>query len=465
LSPTSHRRHNDGDEEDEEDDEVLGANSHFKVAQSIAAGLRASKDINVVATCTFYDDDDQPVGSKSGNVSPAGDRIDMDLPWNKFTGNLTGLWYGPPGGDSDNDYYILSHNATTGELTVWWDTEETPAGSWTFGLGQFYPNMTVDMKFNSFELIGVAGANYSMIDHGNWGQPWNKRPNQFFPSPIDTVHVIFMNHLDVGYASYINNIDNSYFHQFYPLAIKVANDMRALGGTDRLIYTTHTWLLSFFYDCPCVDTNSPNCDALTLLNPRAPPLQCPTQEELDNLTAAIGRGDVVWHGEPFNFEVENMAPPLFEASLRQVRAFDRKFYGDTMNTTAMSVRDVIYVTRSLIPLLNKYGMNGLTIGSNGANVPPAVPKLHVWRDPNTGLDIMVAYHPYGYGGYSKSTCPGPGQCGDCAEAPNGVALCTEFRTDNTGPPESTDEVIRVLDAVRAEYPKASVFASTFTKFF
>ena len=73
-------------------------------------------------------------------------------------------------------------------------------------------------------------------------------------------------------------------------------------------------------------------------------------------------------------------------------------------------------------------------------------------------------HRYGYGGYSKSTCDGPGQCGDCAEAPNGVAICTEFRTDNTGPPASTDEILASLDAVRQEYPRASVFASTFDNF-
>ena len=110
------------------------------------------------------------------------------------------------------------------------------------------------------------------------------------------------------------------------------------------------------------------------------------------------------------------------------------------------------------------GVKGLTIGSNGANYPPQVPKLHLWKDEQSGTEVVVVYHPYGYGGYSASTCDGPGKCGDCAEAPNGVALCTEFRTDNTGPPSSTDEIIASLDAVRAEYPKASVFASTFDNF-
>ena len=40
-----------------------------------------------------------------------------------------------------------------------------------------------------------------------------------------------------------------------------------------------------------------------------------------------------------------------------------------------------------------------TIGSNGADFPPQVPKLHRWIDEGTQKDILVAYHPYGYGGY------------------------------------------------------------------
>ena len=158
-----------------------------------------------------------------------------------------------------------------------------------------------------------------------------------------------------------------------------------------------------------------------------------------------------------------MGPALFDAGVSQMRDFDQRFYGKN-KTLTMSDRDVIYVTRSTVPMLVRNGIKGLTIGSNGANYPPQVPKLHLWRDLATDTEVVVAYHPYGYGGYGKSTCAGPGQCGDCAEAPNGVALCTEFRTDNTGPPTSTDEIIASLDAVRAEYPKASVFASTFDAF-
>jgi hypothetical protein len=37
----------------------------------------------------------------------------------------------------------------------------------------------------------------------------------------------------------------------------------------------------------------------------------------------------------------------------------------------------------------------LTIGSNGADKPPQVPKLHRWVDKATNTDVIVAYHPWG----------------------------------------------------------------------
>lgn len=69
--------------------------------------------------------------------------------------------------------------------------------------------------------------------------------------------------------------------------------------------------------------------------------------------------------------------------------------------------------------------------------------------------VCQAYHPFGYGGYGLS---------DCAISPNGVALCTEFRTDNTGPPKNVSEVEQSLSAVRKEFPNARVITSTFDAF-
>ena len=65
-----------------------------------------------------------------------------------------------------------------------------------------------------------------------------------------------------------------------------------------------------------------------------------------------------------------------EACLQQKVDMDQQFYNEN-RTIVASIRDVIYVTRGLIPLLRRYGIEGLTIGSNDADYPPQVPKLHV----------------------------------------------------------------------------------------
>jgi hypothetical protein len=54
----------------------------------------------------------------------------------------------------------------------------------------------------------------------------------------------------------------------------------------------------------------------------------------------------------------------------------------------VATAQVIYVTRSVIPFLAKRGITGLTIGSNPADFPPQVPKLHRWVDRATGTPLL-----------------------------------------------------------------------------
>eukprot|EP01062_Namystynia_karyoxenos_P023051 TRINITY_DN18872_c0_g1_i1.p1 TRINITY_DN18872_c0_g1~~TRINITY_DN18872_c0_g1_i1.p1 ORF type:complete len:1136 (+),score=352.05 TRINITY_DN18872_c0_g1_i1:92-3499(+) len=316
----------------------------------------------------------------SGPVQGNGSAIGFALPWRRFTGAVSGLWYGP----SDvQDYYVAAHNATSGELTVWWDVSISKRG-WAYGSGS------------------VTGSSVSLLipDYSKTALEGTLSPGQItWKGSAGTWH--------------------EHGVQCYPGACK-----------------------------------STACPARTLGHALAPPLTCPSAAELSTFTAAAKRGDIVWHAQPFNLESENMSPELFKAGLDEFVRMDKRFYGEQRTITA-SDRDVIYVTRSIIPLLRSYNVTGLTIGSNGANYPPQVPKLHRWLDTQSGKDVVVAYHPYGYGGYGKS---------DCAESPNGFALCTEFRSDNTGPPSSVKEVTDSLSKVRAEYPGARVIASTFDNF-
>eukprot|EP00927_Polykrikos_kofoidii_P039170 TRINITY_DN33602_c0_g1_i1.p1 TRINITY_DN33602_c0_g1~~TRINITY_DN33602_c0_g1_i1.p1 ORF type:complete len:915 (-),score=109.28 TRINITY_DN33602_c0_g1_i1:19-2763(-) len=267
-------------------------------------------------------------------------------------------------------------------------------------------------------------------------------------SLVHTVHVVFMNHYDVGYTDFINGVDNTYMHKYYELAASTAQHMRA--NHSAFTYTTHPWLMERYLTCPCP---AAPCLATSLNNSFEEPLVCPNRSEIESFSAAARRGDIVWNGVPFNIQPETMSTELLQAGFDMVRRMDQRF--DRQLTRTMSIRDAMYVTRAVLPHLRRNGITGLTIGSNGADVPPKVPKLHRWLDPESGADVVVAYHPYGYGGYGLK---------DCAESPNGVALCTEFRTDNTGPPTSEAEVQDILNKVRAEYPGARVMSSTFDAF-
>lgn len=93
-----------------------------------------------------------------------------------------------------------------------------------------------------------------------------------------------------------------------------------------------------------------------------------------------------------NMQAENMGPALFEAGLKMVRDFDATFFGEEEKTIVMSDRDVIYVTRSVIPILSKYGVKGLTIGSNGANYPPQGTKWLLSCIPQDTLVHVARIH-------------------------------------------------------------------------
>ena len=100
------------------------------------------------------------------------------------------------------------------------------------------------------------------------------------------------------------------------------------------------------------------------------------------------------------------------------------------------------------PLEPKGGQRTPSVSSRvGSKLPLplyADVRLHT---PMTHRDDVIRY-----GGYGPT---------DCAESPNGVALCTEFRTDNTGPPTTTAGVQVSLNKLRSEYPGATIKTSTF----
>lgn len=214
--------------------------------------------------------------------------------------------------------------------------------------------------------------------------------------PITKVHVVFMNHLDIGYTGFVNGVLNKYLHEYFSRAEWLDKEIRSWHNRSSYLYTTHPWLLSLFFDCPCPRADPP-CLARTLGNRFSHPLKCPSEEEKKALLDSIGAEQVVWNGVPFNYQAENMSPQLFQASLKSVKLLEKRLRpnGGKQGTLTASIRDVIYVTRAVIPHLKEQGLEALTVGSNVANYPPQVPKLHVWKDLNSGDEIIAIHHPYG----------------------------------------------------------------------
>lgn len=134
---------------------------------------------------------------------------------------------------------------------------------------------------------------------------WSKQETN-----ISTIYLISSCHLDVGFANTAQNIVNEYFDKYFPDAIKIANDLRALGGEERLVFTTHPYLVYLYTNCPVA----------TKLG-----LHCPSNTQLQDFTDAVKRGDIVWHAFPFNAQMEFYDSTLADFGFKLTHHLDAAF--------------------------------------------------------------------------------------------------------------------------------------------
>ncbi|KAL4235485.1 hypothetical protein ACF0H5_007120 [Mactra antiquata] len=274
---------------------------------------------------------------------------------------------------------------------------------------------------------------------------------------IKHVHLIYMNHLDVGYScngepGFLLNVLNRYFTDYFPRAVKIGLTLLVLGYRERFIYTTHPWLVSLYLDCP------PNFQFA------GHQLQCPDFANKTNFIDAIKRGFITWHAGPMNMEFEMMDELMNEFGIKISLDLDKRFGKDRKYRT-VSQRDVPGTTISMIPIFKKMGISALSIGVNQATTPAAVPNVFMWKNGNES--ILTFYHPDGYPEPYGSTPSAPGGMSkhDCHTIPGfDRALCFAFRTDNRGPPLDFKEVLLTYDIARAQFPEAMVNASTFDEY-
>eukprot|EP00123_Amoebidium_parasiticum_P011468 comp20732_c0_seq1/m.27111 comp20732_c0_seq1/g.27111 ORF comp20732_c0_seq1/g.27111 comp20732_c0_seq1/m.27111 type:complete len:818 (-) comp20732_c0_seq1:638-3091(-) len=267
--------------------------------------------------------------------------------------------------------------------------------------------------------------------------------------PIHTVHVVFMNHLDVGYSDLIKKVLPTYLQRFFDLSMDVSQALRDKGASESFIYTTHPWLVYLYLHCNEL-AHMRTYNNLTWA--------CPTNMQVTRFKEAVKRGDIVWHAGAFNLQAEVASPELYDEFLEMGRSLDRLFHLPTKRV--LSQRDVPGMTRSVIPHLSKYGVRFVSVGVNGGSAPPAVPKIFRWLDQSTETSVVGFWHAGGYpndppGGLARDNCL------EVAEI--GHALCFAFKTDNTGPP-TLDQVMVDFKQIRENFPTSIVKASTLEAF-
>ena len=239
------------------------------------------------------------------------------------------------------------------------------------------------------------------------------------PDPeVKRVLAMFKCHFDAGFIDTQAAVVRRYFTQFFPEAIRVAEQMRRTGPC-RYVWTTGSWLLYEY------------------LEQAAP-------EDRRRMENAISNGDIAWHALPFSWQTELMDPSMISGGVSLSRSLDKRF-GRT--TTGAKMTDVPGHTRGLIGPLAAHGVKFLDIGVNGASTPAQVPPLFVWTDLK-GASLVVMYH-HEYGAVTR--VPG-----------SDLAIAIVMGDDNTGP-HKPEEIVKICADLHHQFPNAQIVSTNLTE--
>src|SRR5580704_17158887 len=136
---------------------------------------------------------------------------------------------------------------------------------------------------------------------------------------VKRVLVMYKCHFDAGFIDTQAAVVRKYFTQYFPQAIRVAEQMRQAGSC-RYEWTTGSWLLYEYLEQAAPDD----------------------RRRMEN---AISNGDIAWHALPFSWQTELMDPSMISGALALSKSLDIRF-GRT--TTGAKMTDVPGHTRGLI---------------------------------------------------------------------------------------------------------------------
>ena len=231
-----------------------------------------------------------------------------------------------------------------------------------------------------------AGIERRTPERGLWFDmsPYNTTVD---PATVRELHVIFSNHLDIGFNSrawcyngeyngcigpnltidgqlcrpWSYAVLNANLNTFIPRALALANASR--GGNTSFSYMTQPYVASLLLDCAAaglVDWREGSTGR--------PLLECPNASTVKAFKAAVSAGDVWWHAFPHNPMPGLYDASLFNASLRMASRLADDL--GVRRPTTYSQRDETGLTRAALPLLVAAGVGMISLGSGGDWRPP-----------------------------------------------------------------------------------------------
>lgn len=237
---------------------------------------------------------------------------------------------------------------------------------------------------------------------------------------LEKIYLVFKNHLDIGFTDFASRVEQLYIKKFIPEAIRLARELKEKEGEQKFIWTTGSWLIYNFLEKADIKAKK-------------------------NLEKAIIENDIAWHALPFSTHSEMLPRFLFEFGLSLSKALDKRF---GKKTIAGKMTDVPGHTKSIIPILKKFGIVFLHLGCNPCSTPPKVPKIFKWQFGDS--NIIVMYQKGGYGGL-------------IIVPEIKAALYISHLGDNQGPPK-VKEVLNLYRELREKFPNAKIIPSTLSDF-
>lgn len=281
--------------------------------------------------------------------------------------------------------------------------------------------------------VGIASAASPLAAHASVLGARSK--------PVEVVYVLSMCHLDIGFTDTERNVLLTYFNHYIPRAMDLAENFRDAKGDERYTWTIASWMIYQY-------------------------LEQASPKERRRMEQAIQSGDIAWHAMPFTWQSEMLDRSLISSAMKISAKLDQRFGKETI---AGKLTDVPGHTRGLIAPLVEAGIEFLDIGDNpGCRAPdvpylsgsepagtstseaePLEPHCHLfnWRNPD-GQQVMVLYHPLGYGG----TVVVPG---------TSIAVSIRVAIDNSGP-HTAAEVKAYYAALHRRFPGARIVAANLT---